>query len=612
MSSTTLAKDTKLISINLSAEECSFLDEFNSQSEIKPHSYTSFHSVPDWGDIYMIAVSAKQLNAQMLLQLKSIRTKIPAPIVLFSDQWDSSIKLELLELNFSDCFDSSLSTQEALVKIKKYLENHQYQTKILKQKNQYIENFSRLHKTINNSLNDIRAVTGTLDQEDLSYKSQSFIKGIASSADQIHNQLKKSLDHYEYSYRNFSDKPQVIDLRGHLAKITENHKRICNEKDISFIIDIAEDIPLHLYFDPKHFDNLIHIFTENAIQNTIDGGILIKLTNSASTDEYCTIEIQINDTGESVHLVKVPGKADDLQPKNSLGLGLLTADKILKKLKSILNIHQNKPSGCRISFSLSFDIASSPESASLLENIYDKDLFNLKVLIIDQQFEKINLFKSLFKQHGQLVDSARSNQDALRILYEQKYDLVIMDTSLPDINDNQLLYQLLTLIKMPVVLLFPERDQTVPFKVFSPLWAAVHKPIKIDSLLSSCSAALNNMIHEDIEIKPYLDATLLRNLKESIPASIFTRILNNFQCSCNHLLELTEKNTASLVQIEPQKLKSFTDNCSYLGFPQLTQEARSLLHCLSTSDLPTQEIIVQNFRDCTQSTLKSIATFETQ
>jgi len=66
------------------------------------------------------------------------------------------------------------------------------------------------------------------------------------------------------------------------------------------------------------------------------------------------------------------------------------------------------------------------------------------------------------------------------------------------------------------------------------------------------------------------------------------------------------------VQIEPQKLKSFTDNCSYLGFPQLTQEARSLLHCLSTSDLPTQEIIVQNFRDCTQSTLKSIATFETQ
>ena len=248
-----------------------------------------------------------------------------------------------------------------------------------------------------------------------------------------------------------------------LSKIETNEVKL---EKVSFDVKtLIEGIVNSLHTKQKSNNNTVHINIDERINSTLLGDsvrlsqILINLIGNAlkfTKDGNIWVSVKCIDNKVDSYLLRFIVRDDGIGiPKNKqqtifdnfaqvknenqeyegTGLGLAIVKKLIHLHDSEIHIRSKEKKGSEFYFDLFYEKAVKGEEISLKtgENL-SIGTSNFNVLIVDDN--KINqiVTQNILKKKGYTCSIANNGMDAIEMLKNEKFDLVLMDINMPEMN----------------------------------------------------------------------------------------------------------------------------------------------------------------------------------
>jgi CheY-like chemotaxis protein/nitrogen-specific signal transduction histidine kinase len=217
------------------------------------------------------------------------------------------------------------------------------------------------------------------------------------------------------------------------------------EKEISLDLDTNSETVI-VEGDPVRLAQIAWNLLNNAVKFTpTRGHINVSLTR-AGEEAYLTVK----DTGQGITPEFVPQvfeifrQADASSSRRHEGMGIgLALVKQLAELHGGRVSAESPGSGQGATFSVWIPLYFDEADASPVEEPFVTGALAAKsILVVDDSRETTEMLTTLLKTEGARVASARSGEDALRLVRENNFDLVISDISMPAMDGYQLLQEI--------------------------------------------------------------------------------------------------------------------------------------------------------------------------
>ncbi|AXT60115.1 response regulator [Aquimarina sp. AD10] len=207
-------------------------------------------------------------------------------------------------------------------------------------------------------------------------------------------------------------------------------------------IDIDKKINTTLLGDSVRLSQILINLIGNSLKFTKDGNIWVSVKHLDGDNDNYLLRFTVKDDGIGIPKNKQQTIFDNFaQVKNEnqeyegTGLGLAIVKKLIHLHNSEIKIKSQEGKGSEFYFDLSYEKAVKQETISLQkgENI-SIGTSNFNVLIVDDN--KINqiVTKNILKKKGYTCDIASNGMDAITMLKNEKFDLVLMDINMPEMN----------------------------------------------------------------------------------------------------------------------------------------------------------------------------------
>src|SRR6185436_18574946 len=213
-------------------------------------------------------------------------------------------------------------------------------------------------------------------------------------------------------------------------------------KNISLrVVTPKETLPVD--GDPVRLGQIVWNLLNNAVKFTPTGGnIRISLAEEADN-----AVLRITDTGQGIppeflpHVFEIFRQADASSSRRQGGLGIGLA-----LVKEITELHdgrvQAESEGINRGARFTVWIPLYKAGANVLqeEQVGTTGALHSKfILVVDDSTESTEMLGKLLEMEGAFVDVARSGAEALAIAGKKRFDLIISDISMPEMDGYQLL-----------------------------------------------------------------------------------------------------------------------------------------------------------------------------
>lgn len=241
-------------------------------------------------------------------------------------------------------------------------------------------------------------------------------------------------------------KYKSIKLSKFIEQLAWVFKVRADEKNISFIADIHEDLPEYVEIDQVRLRQILYNILGNAVKFTEEGYVSFFINGEKDEDDKNCIKLifEIEDTGiginkEDLERIFQPFEQQKDQDVNfgGVGLGLTIAKKLIELMDGEIEIVEKKEKGSIFKITLSkIKIGSPPkETKEFIEaSKVPIDFKKAKILLVDD--DKIN--KRLMREYLELLNveilEASNGKECLDILENEIPDIIIMDIRMPVMN----------------------------------------------------------------------------------------------------------------------------------------------------------------------------------
>ncbi|TSE04739.1 MULTISPECIES: tetratricopeptide repeat-containing hybrid sensor histidine kinase/response regulator [Aquimarina] len=207
-------------------------------------------------------------------------------------------------------------------------------------------------------------------------------------------------------------------------------------------IDIDKKITTTLLGDSVRLSQILINLIGNALKFTKDGNIWVSVKCLDSKKDSHVLRFIVRDDGIGIPKNKQQTIFDNFaQVKNEnqeyegTGLGLAIVKKLIHLHNSEIHITSKEGKGSEFYFDLFYEKAVKEQEISLKsgENL-SIGTSNFNVLIVDDN--KINqiVTQNILKKKGYTCNIASNGMDAIEMIKNEKFDLVLMDINMPEMN----------------------------------------------------------------------------------------------------------------------------------------------------------------------------------
>ncbi len=225
-----------------------------------------------------------------------------------------------------------------------------------------------------------------------------------------------------------------------------------NEKGLRFNVIIDPKTPAMLYGDELRIKQILVNLINNAVKYTAEGSVDIRVESEFLDEKTVDLTISVSDTGIGIKKESLPYIFDVFKrvdaDKNRLiegtGLGL----SIVKKLTELMGgkVSVNSVYGEGSTFTVSFNQGIADTAAIGELNIHNEadvkrkayeSLFRApeaKVLIVDDNEINLEVEMKLLEGTEMVIHGAMSGKEALELCLKEKYDVILMDHIMPEMD----------------------------------------------------------------------------------------------------------------------------------------------------------------------------------
>lgn len=244
---------------------------------------------------------------------------------------------------------------------------------------------------------------------------------------------------------------QPVSLLTLLTDALETVKAEADAKQITLKLNTNQD-PFMVDGDPVRLGQIAWNLLNNAVKFTGPGGVITISLEHQGTGAQFVVE----DTGQGIAPEFLPcvfeifrqGDASSSRRQGGLGIGLALVKQLAEFHGGMVRAEsEGVGRGAKFSVWLPLrDVEATPNASTT--NVATGELDGTCILVVDDSDETTMMLSKLLEMDGAEVHTARSGIEALSLAGESKFDLVISDISMPEMDGYQLLQQLRRLPQM--------------------------------------------------------------------------------------------------------------------------------------------------------------------
>lgn len=228
-----------------------------------------------------------------------------------------------------------------------------------------------------------------------------------------------------------------------LKEVTSYIKHDLYDSNNSVNTMIDTNLPNQLIGDKSKISHILINLVSNANKYTNNGEISIELTQKSIQKNSVTVNFKVKDNGIGISKRKQALIFDSFYQDNSrysrsykgTGLGLSIVKYLLSQFNSKIELESKKNEGTSFSFNLDLKFTDKVLHEVEKQEAAVKDISGSKILIVDDN--KINRLiteKALTYYKNVEVVKAVNGHEAISLVKNQYFDVVLMDVNMPDIN----------------------------------------------------------------------------------------------------------------------------------------------------------------------------------
>jgi signal transduction histidine kinase/ActR/RegA family two-component response regulator len=211
------------------------------------------------------------------------------------------------------------------------------------------------------------------------------------------------------------------------------------KKNIKFKYTIQEGIPETYIGDPVRLSQIILNLAGNAIKFTEAGQVDIRISQSKVENGKATLNFAVEDTGIGIPDEKQKIIFDSFSQANSkttrlyggTGLGLAITRQLLEMQGSKIELMSVEGEGSTFYFQLTLPVGKAMSKKAASNRKTQSFNSHNKVLLVDDNAINVVIAKRFLNKWKLEVDVATNGQEAVDMVAQTDYGLVLMDISMP-------------------------------------------------------------------------------------------------------------------------------------------------------------------------------------
>ncbi|HEX4879724.1 MAG TPA: ATP-binding protein [Limnobacter sp.] len=276
---------------------------------------------------------------------------------------------------------------------------------------------------------------------------RSDLSNITNAANGLHVILSDVLEYSRIQAKGLKLERERFDLCMLMAQVHGLNTGLAKEKQLQFDLCLEPDSrPLLVFGDPNRLRQVLQNLVSNALKFTSSGYVRMRLIKSPPTRGRFELFIEVADSGigiDPTHLNRIFNRFTQADRSinrqyGGAGLGLAISKGLVELMGGRIDV-SSEP-GVGSVFTLSLNMPEAPaiaEPAGGAARRASAPQKSLHILVVDDHPMNIKLLDRYLGKRGHQVDQATGGLAAVQMCEAKRYDLVLMDIDMPDLDGHE-------------------------------------------------------------------------------------------------------------------------------------------------------------------------------
>lgn len=212
------------------------------------------------------------------------------------------------------------------------------------------------------------------------------------------------------------------------------------EKQLDLRKEIATDVPQAVMGDPVRLRQILLNLLNNAVKFTETGSVAVQVERDRNPDGTDTLCITVRDTGIGIppdrmdRLFKSFSQVDASITRRygGTGLGLAITGRLVERMGGSIAVESTVGLGTSMMVRLPCEPSDVPLPVTSSE--VDRELPPLAILLVDDNAINRKVGTKILQRLGFEPDIAKSGAEAIELCANKRYDVVLMDIEMPEMD----------------------------------------------------------------------------------------------------------------------------------------------------------------------------------
>ena len=335
---------------------------------------------------------------------------------------------------------SILSQVADVTELKKYeqelLEAKEAAEEASKTKSEFLANMSHEIRT---PLNGILGMLQLLQITKIDREQEEYVINAIQSSTRLTRLLSDILDLSRIEANRLSIQSAPLNLAETVEDTCELFKPTARQTGVELICHVDPKVPHTLKGDATRLQQVLTNLVGNAFKFTVKGKVVVDADYLGARDQKsCRVLFSVSDTGIGMPADKIGSlfrpfcqlSSGYRRDHQGAGLGLSICKRLVELMGGSIFIESEPDKGTTVYFYVTFSL-DEPVSEQVTQSPAPGRTHALKILLAED--EKVNRLATtkLLERQGHTVTSAENGQEAISLLKDNGFDVVLMDVQMP-------------------------------------------------------------------------------------------------------------------------------------------------------------------------------------